>query len=174
MRLMTLVFCDRALTKAPSSTRENRQALWSAVAEHASRILPTLVYARAQNNNHLLAEAAGLFTAGIYLPAHAQAGKWRQLGWEWLNRGLQQQITEFGSYVQNSTNYHRLMLQIVLVCGSSSACHRAHRYRRRLSNAGSSHTLVSSDRSGHWCQVRANDGAYLFPNCCAPGRLCRS
>ncbi|HOM67552.1 MAG: Heparinase II/III-like protein [Chloroflexi bacterium ADurb.Bin120] len=172
MRLMTLVFCDRALTKAPSSTRENRQALWSAVAEHASRILPTLVYARAQNNNHLLAEAAGLFTAGIYLPAHAQAGKWRQLGWEWLNRGLQQQITEFGSYVQNSTNYHRLMLQIVLFADhlrrATGHIDWPKATFERLAAATRWLWALTDPETGWVPNLGANDGAYLFPLTAAP------
>ena len=38
-----------------------------------------------------------------------------QLGWKWLNRALQTQIGSYGEYVQHSTNYHRLMLQSVLL-----------------------------------------------------------
>ena len=85
-----------------------------AVADHAARIPPTLVYARAQNNNHLLSEAAGLYTAGLALPDHPQAAHWRELGWKWLNHAFQRQIAADGTYTQHSTNYHRLMLQAAL------------------------------------------------------------
>ena len=112
LRLMVLVFCDRVFAEAPTSTTENRQRLWQAVVEHAQRIPPSLVYARAQNNNHLLSEAAGLYTAGVYLADHPKAGEWRNLGWRWLNWGFQNQISEFGTYTQHSANYHRLMLQV--------------------------------------------------------------
>jgi len=36
------------------------------------------------------------------------------MGWRWLNWGFQHQIDEFGTYIQHSTNYHRLMLQLAL------------------------------------------------------------
>ncbi|MBG0771658.1 MAG: hypothetical protein H0S82_08110, partial [Anaerolineaceae bacterium] len=88
IRLMALVFCDRVLATSPESTPERRQRLWRAVAEHAQRIPPTLIYARAQNNNHLLSEAAGLYTAGLYLGDHTEEQQWLHLGWRWLNWGF--------------------------------------------------------------------------------------
>lgn len=141
--------------------------LWGAMAEHAARIPPTLVYARAQNNNHLLAEAAGLYTAAIYLPTHPLASKWHQLGWRWLNWGFQHQISEFGSYVQHSVNYHRLMLQIAVFID----------HLRRVSGDGDwpNVTLerlaagtrwlwaLTDPEAGRTPNLGANDGAYLFP-----------
>ncbi len=84
------------------------------LALHAARLPPTLIYARAQNNNHLLSEAAALYTAGVALPAHPHAARWRRLGWRWFHHGLQTQIAPDGTYIQQSTNYHRLMLQLAL------------------------------------------------------------
>ena len=84
------------------------------IAAHAERITATLDYARAQNNNHLVSEAAGLYTAAALLPEHPQAEKWRKLGWEWLNHALQTQISPDGTYIQHSTNYLRLVLQLAL------------------------------------------------------------
>jgi hypothetical protein len=167
IRLMALVFCDRVFAGATSSTLENRQALWSAVAEHAARIPPTLVYARAQNNNHLLAEAAGLYTAGIYLSAHAQAEKWRQTGWQWLNWGFQHQITEFGTYVQHSVNYHRLMLQIALFTDqlrrvSGDVNWPDETLERLMAGTRWLWALTDPD-TGQAPNLGANDGAYLFP-----------
>lgn len=167
IRLMVLVFCDRALASAPASTIERRRRLWQAVAEHAQRIPPTFVYARAQNNNHLLSEAAGLLTAGVYLQDHPQAQKWQEMGWRWLNWGFQHQIDEFGTYVQHSVNYHRLMLQLALF---------ADQLRREMGNLAWEEitqdrlaaavrwlwALTDSD-SGQTPNFGANDGAYIFP-----------
>lgn len=167
IRLMALVFCDRVLATSPESTPERRQRLWRAVAEHAQRIPPTLVYARAQNNNHLLSEAAGLYTAGLYLGDHPEALKWQHLGWQWLNWGFLNQIEEFGSYVQNSVNYHRLMLQLALF---TDALRRdagepdwPNATRRRL--AAATHWLwaLTDPLTGKVPNLGANDGAYIFP-----------
>jgi len=167
IRLMVLVICDRALAQAPSSTPEHRQRLWQAIAEHALRIPPTLVYARAQNNNHLLSEAAGLYTAGVYLPDHPRAAQWRELGWRWLNWGFQHQIDEFGTYTQHSTNYHRLMLQLALFTdhlrreGNHQDWPEA--TRKRLAAAARWLWALIDPHTGLAPNLGANDGAYLFP-----------
>jgi hypothetical protein len=114
LRLIALVFSAQIFAHSPHSSQENMQRLAQSIAEHAARIPPTLVYARAQHNNHLVSEAAGLYTAAAALPFHPQAPRWKRLGERWLNRALQAQITPDGAYIQHSTNYHRLMLQLAL------------------------------------------------------------
>jgi len=167
IRLMALVFCDRVLATASSSTQYNRTRLWRAVAEHAERIPPTLVYARAQNNNHLLSEAAGLFTAGVYLPDHPQAEKWRQLGWRWLNWGFQEQIDEYGTYIQHSVNYHRLMLHLALF---TDHLRRERNWldwpevtAARLTAATRWLWALTDPETGRAPNLGADDGAYIFP-----------
>jgi hypothetical protein len=167
LRLMALVFCDQVLVTSPESTPERRQRLWQAVAEHARRIPPTLVYARAQNNNHLLSEAAGLYTAGLYLGNHPEAVQWRHLGWRWLNWGFLNQIEEFGTYVQQSVTYHRLMLQLALF---TDALRREageedwpEATYRRLAGATRWLRALTDLESGRVPNLGANDGAYIFP-----------
>jgi len=167
IRLLVLIFCDRVFANAPATTQSNRQRLWQAVAEHAGRIPPTLAYARAQNNNHLLSEAAGLFTAGCYLGDHPRAQEWRQSGWRWLNWGFQHQIKSTGTYVQHSVNYHRLMLQIALF---------ADHLRRETGDVPWPPTTLEKLRAatrwlwaltdpetGRTPNLGANDGAYILP-----------
>lgn len=172
IRLMVWVFCDRVFAHAPSSITENRRRLWQGIAEHAARIPSTLVYARAQNNNHLLAEAAGLYAAGLYLPSHPQAKEWRQTGWFWLNRGLQDQITEFGTYVQHSVNYHRLMLQLAVFADhlrrESGDVDWPEETLVRLSAATRWLWALTDPETGQAPNLGANDSAYLFPVCGQP------
>jgi hypothetical protein len=84
------------------------------IAQHAARIPITLCYARAQNNNHLVSEAVGLYTAGVLLNTHPEAQDWRKLGWKWFNRAVNKQVSADGTYVQHSTNYHRLFLSLAV------------------------------------------------------------
>ena len=176
LRLMAFVWAAQIFTASVSSTPERNAALARSVAFHAYRIVPTFVYARSQQNNHMLVEAAGLFTAGLALPEHPSATKWANTGWEWLTRGLQEQIDGYGEYAQHSTNYHRLMLQVVLwthaLLRNNIAEHphgtgRSYRWPRQTSEAivRSIHwllALLDSD-SGHVPNLGANDGAYIFP-----------
>jgi hypothetical protein len=113
-RIMAFTFAAQVFAQSPQTTAERQARITRAVAEHAARIPATLVYARAQNNNHLLSEALGLITASLALPEHPDAGRWGVLGWKWFNRGLESQIEDDGTYSQHSTNYHRLMLVLAL------------------------------------------------------------
>ena len=110
IRLMSLMWAAQLFETAAASSEKRRDGLIRSIGEHARRIPPTLMYARSQNNNHLVTESAALFAAGA---AIGQV-EWRSLGWRWLNHALQTQISSYGEYIQHSTNYHRLMLQAVL------------------------------------------------------------
>jgi hypothetical protein len=114
LRLISLTFAIQVFSSAGSSTPERINRLSMVIADHAARIPATLSYARAQNNNHLLSEAAGLITAASAVPAHPEATNWLRLGQQWFNHALENQISDSGTYIQHSTNYHRMMLQLAL------------------------------------------------------------
>ena len=54
IRLMALVWCAQVFDKTQSEKRN--QQLIQSITDHALRIPPTLIYARSQNNNHLVVE----------------------------------------------------------------------------------------------------------------------
>lgn len=162
IRLMSLVWCGQVFANARASSPKRQDRLAQAIAQHAARIPPTLIYARSQTNNHLITEAAALYTAGAAL----DRSQWRELGWRWLNRGLQQQIGSSGEYIQHSTNYHRLMLQVALWADA---------IRRGRGEAWPTATLSALRRASHWMfsmldpvtgrtpNLGANDGALILP-----------
>ena len=192
IRLMALVFGLGAFRESAAANQRRITAIAEAIAQHASRIPPTLVYARAQRNNHLLTEAAGLLTAGYALPSHPSASEWRLNGWRWMNRALLDQIAEDGSYIQQSNNYHRLMLQTALWVnavvkdsppdeGSPSKESKAgalaippllmQKSRSYFPQAASERLAKSTAwladlleaKNGQVPNLGPNDGAYLFP-----------
>jgi hypothetical protein len=168
LRLMAFVWAGQVFETASSPQRKARLA--AAVAAHAARIPPTLVYARSQQNNHLLTEAAALLTAGLALPGHPRASRWRSLGWHWLNKGLQSQIDGYGEYAQHSTNYHRLMLQVVLWTNAISSGKYRWPHRTRAALKRSVHWLLAllDFESGRVPNLGANDGADIFPLSISP------
>lgn len=161
LRLMAFVWAGQVFAPAACSTPERRAALAQAVAAHAQRIPPTLIYARAQGNNHLLSEAVGLYTAALALPGHPQAGRWRALGSLWLRRGFRAQIAADGTYTQHSVNYHRLMLHLALwvhaLTGDSLLP------QGKLSDAVQWLLALTDPQSGEAANLGANDGANILP-----------
>jgi len=166
LRIIALVFSVQVFISSPQSTPERLEKLGWFIAASAERIPPTLVYAQSLNNNHLLTEAIGLYTAGSALPDHPAASHWRSQGWRWFNRGLQAQIAPDGAYIQQSSNYHRLMLQIAL-WGNALIAQTGGSFpelvSRRLQAATSwLHSMVDPV-SGQVPNLGPNDGAYILP-----------
>ena len=181
IRLMVFVWAAQVFADSSESTNQRKERLTQSIGEHASRIPPTLLYARSQNNNHLISEAAGLYTASLALPDHPQAEKWRKLGIKWLNWSFENQIDEKGEYVQHSVNYHRIVLQLALwVSALSTKKHEAHEEKTKLSTSScpswmskkACENLALATRwlaklidpiSGNTPNLGANDGAYIVP-----------
>jgi hypothetical protein len=114
LRMQALIISAHILVDAAESSPERMRSLCGAIADHARRIPPTISYAKAQNNNHLLSEAVGLYAASLFLPSHPDALEWREKGLRWFNQGILAQVDLDGTYAQHSTNYHRLMLVLAL------------------------------------------------------------
>jgi hypothetical protein len=166
LRLIAMTFAGVHFGAGAESNSRRMKMLGGAIAAHATRIPPTLSYARAQNNNHLLSEAAGLYTAGIFLPQHPDAAYWRETGWTWLQRGFQSQIAPDGTYMQHSTNYHRLMLQLALWTRRMAGLVGESFPDRTLARlaAATEWLLARTDAdNGRVPNLGPNDGAYIFP-----------
>lgn len=167
LRLMAQIFGAAVFIHSPESTSPRLEQLARAAAWTAARIEPTLLYARSQNNNHLLSEAAGLYAAGLCLPEHPRAAHWRRLGLEWFSRGVLRQVSPDGEYVQYSTNYHRLMLQLGLwfdwLGRQPGGELLAPGVRARLGAAAGWLRALTDPESGLAPNFGANDGACIFP-----------
>lgn len=166
LRLIAWTIAGTVLKTSVHTTSERLQLLAHSIFVHAQRIPHTLVYARAQNNNHLLVEAAGLYTAGILFNRMSVAKTWREQGWYWFNYALQNQISEDGTYCQNSTNYHRLMLQIALwvkVVSETAGEQFPPKTLQKLAVATRWLLAHMDPISGQVPNLGHNDGAYIFP-----------
>lgn len=166
LRILSWLFAARAFERSPHTTTKNVQLLAGAVAAHARRIPATLSYSLAQNNNHLITEALGMYAAGCALPDHPRAGSWRKQGWRWLNRALTGQIRPGGTYTQHSMNYHRLMLHAALQAVIFGTPYPKITHQRLASAAR--WLLAQIDwETGQAPNLGSNDGANILP--LAPG-----
>lgn len=168
IRLISLAFALQVFSLSRQATQERLEFLAQAIVTHAERIPTTMVYARSQNNNHLISEALGLYTASALLPEHPLAPKWHMLGRDWLQYAFLTQITPDGTYIQHSTNYHRLMLQAALW---AFAVHD-HSFSNEPILPEISTLLKASTRwlwklvdpeTGRVPNLGHNDGAYILP-----------
>jgi glycosyltransferase involved in cell wall biosynthesis len=169
-RILAWCFALYGFCESPHSTPQRVRRLVAMAAAHADRIQGTLDYALSQKNNHSLSEAVGLWTAGTLFPELRGAALWRKLGRKFLEKELAEQVYDDGSYVQHSTNYHRLLLQ--LLCWSLRL---AEVENHKLSEASYSRleravrflSAMTDPVTGQAPNCGSNDGTLLLPlnNC---------
>ena len=113
-RLIAVTFALQAFRDHPATT-DARLTLAARLADAtADRIGDHLGYALSQKNNHGIAELIGLQTAARFWPSlcgfpHRPDDEWRNL----LPEQCDALIGPDGGFSQHSTNYHRLLLQLL-------------------------------------------------------------
>ena len=169
IRIFVFSLVCKIFSGSPHSSASRQRLLLNVIAAHTDRIPKTIFYAQSQDNNHLLVEAAGLITAGLFLENHTSSKKWLNTGWKLFHSAIQNQIDPDGTYTQHSTNYHRLMLQTALWIFSISQDKGLTFPEKSLSKLKAA-TMWLSDLvdpvSGHCPNLGNNDGAYLLPLTC--------
>ena len=146
------------------------EALKAFVEIHVKRIAATIHYALAQDNNHSISEATGLYIAGAWLARHDEAARrpraWHERGRQQLERLAARLFAEDGSFSQYSITYHRFVIDMLA---------QAEWWRRRLGLPPFSETFATRVQGGvRWLHdltdpvtgdgpnVGSNDGARLF------------
>lgn len=140
------------------------------IKSHLNRILPTLNYAKAQDNNHGTSEGAALYIGGSWLllanPDDSQAKKWRDIGQKYLHERAARLIAKDGTFSQYSVTYHRLMLDtlslVELWRKKLDMPEFSKPYRRSLSAATSWYLIIIDTISGDAPNLGANDGAHIL------------
>ena len=115
LRIIALCFAYQVFHSSAGFMDHHKGKILGSIYQHAARIPATLSYAKAQNNNHLISEAVGLIIAGSVLKGLPESNRYSKLGWKLFVEAIDKQIFNDGSYVQQSTNYHRMMLQLSIL-----------------------------------------------------------
>lgn len=98
---LALLDADRALTPGARA--------WLAL--HARRIRATRAYGAAQDNNHPISEAAGLFICGLLLGERRD----QVAGARGLAQSVARLVSPCGAFAQASPAYHRLLLDVLAI-----------------------------------------------------------
>lgn len=151
-------------------------ALVEILVEHINRILPTVSFAKAQDNNHGTSEAVALFTLGVALGSLSSSlknSKTEQLavqaetaGRKLLENRATHLISADGTFSQYSVVYHRLMLDTICFAECMRRRYQRAPFSKRFYERASAAThwlfSVVDSESGDAPNIGANDGALLF------------
>lgn len=144
-------------------------AMRALIDTHLQRIIPTLSYARAQDNNHATTEAAALFVVGAWYHIAGISGAYTLLrkGRALFERSVSRLFESDGSFSQYSLNYHRLALDTVSLAEIWRKRAGLEPFspliRQRAASASRWLHAMVDPRSGDAPNLGANDGANLLP-----------
>ncbi len=165
IRTIRLCVCADIL----SQFKNSQKALIETIAIHLARVKPTLRYAQAQENNHATTEAAAMIIGGLLLRQnqHPLGSSFIRLGFAALEKALAKLIMDDGSFSQNSTNYHRFMLDTVcltkLICDKYEAAQFSEASLVKIESAIRWLNAMTDPTSGQAFNLGHNDSAYLLP-----------
>lgn len=168
IRLINLLLAARLL----NTHRNPTPSLDNLIALHCARIMPTIRYAVAQNNNHGTSEAAALFIGGAWLmtqedqPLLKDARRWRDAGRRWLEDRVTTLVAKDGSFSQYSVNYHRVLLdtlcQVELWRQELQERPFSEMFAARCRAAAEWLLSMTDAALGNGPNLGANDGARLY------------
>ena len=165
LRLITVTYALQAFRDHPATT-DDRLTLVARLADAtARRIRFHFDYARSQQNNHGISEAIGLQTAATFWPDLPGSSAGYRRGMAALAEQCAELIGPEGGFSQHSTNYHRLLLQLLTW---SEIVERS--VRDTLPEAVRARAVAATEfladlleEDGTVPRYGADDGASLFP-----------
>src|SRR6266478_7017436 len=166
LRILAWSFALYAFRRSPATTPHRVALLLSMIAAHAWRTMQTLGYARSQRSNHLFSEAVGLWTAGTLYPELKDAAAWQKQGAHHLREAVLDQITPEGVHLQDSFNYQRMVLHLLLWALRLSEIHKIQldpEIRTRMIAAFDFIGQFVDPESGHAPNHGSNDGSNILP-----------
>jgi hypothetical protein len=167
LRSFSWLFALYAFKESKASTEDRVALMLKYLWYNAWHIEKNFWYAlRCVKNNHSLSEAAGMFTIGTMFPFFPEADRWRRKGFGHFVSEAMWQIYSDGTYVQHSTNYSRLVVQLFTWCtqiaranGQEFPDRVNERFRKLLSFLWS----LQDEETGRLPNYGSNDGALIFP-----------
>ncbi|MCB9554663.1 MAG: alginate lyase family protein [Deltaproteobacteria bacterium] len=138
-----------------------------ALYEAALHLEGTLPFAeRAIPNNHVLAEATALLVSAAILPDAPRADRWRFLARRALDRAVSQQFYPDGGYLQQSHNYQRFALDLLIwatIAQEAGGLLPRPSWLAAMRRSVAFLRAQQCAKTGRLPNYGANDGAWLCP-----------
>ena len=161
-RLLAWLFAGHVLL-GDDSFASVRDDIGAAALQGAEHIRRHIQYAsKAVYNNHVLSEALALFTIGGVFREASGSRALQRLGESLLDEHIERQFYSDGGYIQQSHNYHRLALQVVLMASVMARGFGQEPRSSWLEALDRSLTFLASQQNpedGRLPNYGANDGA---------------
>jgi hypothetical protein len=169
-RCFAWVFAACATMGAGGAAAADLHRLTELVWYTGRHVRENINYARSQKNNHAISEAVCLLMIGRLFPELSAARGWERAGAKILAEEVERQVYADGSFVQHSTNYHRVMLDDLSWAASvmrATGGTLPERVQRKFRLAAEWLAAFTDRETGDVPNYGPNDGALILPlSCC--------
>jgi len=166
LRVLNWTFALHYYKESPALTEVVFSRIIQSIYWQARHVAANIDFSRiAVRNNHALTECLCLYLIGLLYPAFPESAAWRQRGKRWLEEEGLYQIYPDGSYLQFSTNYHRVVIQLftwAFFLAEANGDRFSEPLHERLRQSLDLLYQLQDLPTGHLPNYGANDGALFF------------
>jgi hypothetical protein len=164
--LLNWTFAPFYYRNAPALTEEVFDKIQYAIYWQLHHVYENIHFSRiAVRNNHAITETLALYLGGLLYPSLPGAAKWKGSGKYWFEQEIAYQVYADGSFLQFSTNYHRVVVQLLTWALRLAALNGEQWNGMVVEQARQSLVFlrtVMNDSNGWLPNYGANDGALFF------------
>lgn len=167
IRILNWIFALNFYRKSEALTETRWKAIINSIYGQTDHVMRNINFSRiAVRNNHAITETLTLYLMGLLFPYFPGAAMWKKNGKRWFEQEIDYQIEDEGTFIQDSMNYHRVVIQLL-----TYAIALADRHGERFSDFVYEKAYKSVNflyqcqepTNGRLPNYGANDGALFFP-----------
>lgn len=167
IRLNNWVFALHLYKNSSALTEERWNKIMTSIYWQIHHVYNNINYSRiAVRNNHAITETLTLYLMGLMFPMMPGASKWKRHGKRWFEQEIEYQIETDGTYLQDSMNYHRVVVQLltyaIAIADANGERYSDVVYERAYQSVNFLYQCQEPTK-GWLPNYGSNDGALFFP-----------
>lgn len=167
IRILNWLFVLSFYRNSEVLTEDRWRQIVTSIYWQTDHVMKNINFSRiAVRNNHAITETLTLYLMGLLFPMMRGARIWKNKGKKWFEQEIDYQIEEDGTFIQDSMNYHRVIVQLLTYAIALADGHGEQFADFVYEKAYKSVNFLyqCQEPSNGWLpNYGANDGALFFP-----------
>ena len=124
IRILNWLFALNFYRNNDALTEDRWNKIITSIYWQTDHVMKNINFSRiAVRNNHAITETLTLYLMGMMFPMMKDANTWKKKGKKWFEQEIDYQIEDDGTFIQDSMNYHRVVIQLLTYAIAISDMH---------------------------------------------------
>ncbi len=167
LRVLNWIFALNFYKNSQALAEDRWQKIINSIYWQIDHVYNNINFSRiAVRNNHAITETLTLYLVGLLFPQFPFAQRWKKKGKQWFEEEIDYQIADDGTFIQNSMNYHRVVIQLLTwaISLSNKNDEKFSDFIYEKAHKSINFLYQCQEISSGWLpNYGANDGALFFP-----------